>query len=275
MKRWKMRAAAVMVIAAMLLTQLPVLAKSTGSAEMYRLYNPNSGEHFYTANASEKNALRDQGWRYEGIGWIAPEHSDTPVYRLYNPNAGDHHYTMSAAERDMLKTIGWKYEGVGWYSDDAKSVPLYRQYNPNAKTGTHNYTTSKAENDGLVRLGWRGEGVGWYAIGGGNLFEAVKVKIVFNTDRNDHDTDITTFSKYQTVWIHCTITGGDTEGEYHYVASLTFPDGETKSLKTEKKVPTNYVLSYQATCGSVSGTATARLSDEFGHVYASRSFNWV
>ena len=134
------------------------------TADMYRLYNPNSGEHFYTANVAEKDNLVGLGWRYEGVGWKAPVSSNTPVYRLYNKNAGDHHYTMSAEEKDRLVSLGWKYEGIGWYSDDEQSVPLYRQYNPNAKAGSHNYTTSKAENDNLVKLGWRGEGVGWYGV---------------------------------------------------------------------------------------------------------------
>ena len=131
---------------------------------MYRLYNPNSGEHFYTASAGERDHLVKVGWRYEGIGWYAPEWSHNPVYRLYNANAGDHHYTMSAAERDMLIKVGWRYEGIGWYSDDAKGVALYRQYNPNARAGSHNYTTNKAENDMLVRVGWKAEGIGWYGV---------------------------------------------------------------------------------------------------------------
>ncbi|MBQ9279335.1 MAG: hypothetical protein IJ224_11960 [Lachnospiraceae bacterium] len=138
--------------------------QSNTTVDMYRLYNPNSGEHFYTANVKEKDNLVSVGWRYEGIGWKAPAKSNTPVYRLYNKNAGDHHYTMSEKEKDFLVSVGWKYEGIGWYSDDAKSVPLYRQYNPNAKAGSHNYTTSKEENDKLVGLGWKGEGVGWYGV---------------------------------------------------------------------------------------------------------------
>ncbi|ANE23542.1 hypothetical protein AAY81_08280 [Denitrobacterium detoxificans] len=133
------------------------------SQGMYRLYNPNGGEHFYTASSSERDHLRKLGWRYEGIGWNAPTTGD-PVYRLYNPNGGDHHYTKSKEERDGLRKLGWRYEGVGWYSDTAKSVPLYRQYNPNAKSGSHNYTTSKSENDMLVRVGWRAEGIGWYGV---------------------------------------------------------------------------------------------------------------
>ena len=136
-----------------------------GEVNMYRLYNPNSGEHFYTANEAERNTLIGLGWNDEGIGWIAPSYSNTPVYRLYNENAGEHHYTMSIGERDALVEAGWKYEGIGWYSDDSQRVPLYRQYNPNAFANNHNYTTSLRENDDLVALGWRAEAIGWYGIG--------------------------------------------------------------------------------------------------------------
>ena len=139
-------------------------AGSTESTSMYRLYNPNSGEHFYTADSNEKDYLVAVGWNDEGIGWNAPLSSDTPVYRLYNPNAGDHHYTMSAGERDYLISVGWNDENIGWYSDDAMSVPLYRQYNPNAMTGTHNYTISQEENNYLVSVGWNEEGIGWYGV---------------------------------------------------------------------------------------------------------------
>ncbi|MCR5582271.1 MAG: S8 family serine peptidase [Eggerthellaceae bacterium] len=131
---------------------------------MYRLYNPNSGEHFYTAVISERDDVVRAGWTYEGVGWIAAAVSPTPVYRLYNPNGGDHHYTMSAEERDWLRGLGWRYEGIGWYSADEDDVPVYRQYNPNATSGAHNFTVSKTENDMLVRLGWHAEGIAWYAL---------------------------------------------------------------------------------------------------------------
>ena len=134
------------------------------AVEMHRLYNPNSGEHFYTGNAKEKDELVKLGWRYEGTGWYAPETSNSPVYRLYNPNGGDHHYTLKAEERDALVKAGWKDEGTGWYSDDAKTVPIYREYNPNAYSCNHNYTANKNEHDALVKIGWRDEGIGWYGV---------------------------------------------------------------------------------------------------------------
>ena len=134
---------------------------------MYRLYNPNTGEHFFTADKNEKDDLASLGWRDEGVGWIAPITSSEPVYRLYNEIGGEHHYTTSAAEKDMLVKAGWKFEKVGWFSDTQKTVKVYRQYNPNEKANNHNYTTSVKENDYLIGLGWRGEGIAWYAIDDG------------------------------------------------------------------------------------------------------------
>lgn len=140
---------------------------------MHRLYNPWTGEHFYTSSAVERDSLVSVGWESEGEGWVAPSEG-APVYRLYNPyvEGGDHHYTLSVVERDYLVEQGWRYEGVGWYSaSDADgnpvtgAVPIYRQYNPYATTGTHNYTTSKVERDSLLAAGWNDEDVAWYGIG--------------------------------------------------------------------------------------------------------------
>ena len=141
-----------------------LLTRSKSSVSMHRLYNPNSGEHFYTAADNEKNHLVSVGWKYEGEGWKAPEKSNDPVYRLYNPNAGDHHYTLNEKEKDALVKLGWNYEGIGWYSDENKTVPLYREYNPNAKAGSHNYTPNKAEHNFLTSNGWKDEGIAWYGL---------------------------------------------------------------------------------------------------------------
>lgn len=134
------------------------------SQAMYRLYNANSGEHFYTKDTNEKASLVRLGWKDEGIGWYAPS-AGSDVYRLYNPNTGDHHYTLNPAEKAMLVTLGWKYEGVGWQSDVNQAVPLYRVYNPYKRgAGSHNYTTNTAEVANLVRIGWKDEGIGWYGV---------------------------------------------------------------------------------------------------------------
>ena len=134
------------------------------SVVMYRLYNPNSGEHFFTASTVERQHLISVGWNDEGQGWTAPKTGDA-VYRLYNPNAGEHHYTLSTVERDSLITAGWNDEGIGWYSDPNHAVPLYRVYNPNEFANNHHYTTNDFERGYLVALGWFGEGIAWYGIG--------------------------------------------------------------------------------------------------------------
>ena len=132
-----------------------------GSIPMYRAYNPNSGEHFYTSNYYEVVNVGAAGWNYEQIAWYAPS-TGTPVYRMYNPNVGDHHYTMNWAEVEMLKGAGWNYEGEAWKSGG--SVKMLRAYNPNAVTGTHHYTSNPAELRSIVAVGWRDEGYGWYAL---------------------------------------------------------------------------------------------------------------
>ncbi len=131
---------------------------------IYRLYNPNSGEHFYTLNYLEEEYLSSIGWIYEGIGWYTPYVSNTPVYRMYNPNAGDHHYTMNYNEVTWLVSLGWNYEGISWYSDDNRSTVLYRLYNPNAYSGAHHYTMNSVERDVLVNVGWNYEGIAWYGL---------------------------------------------------------------------------------------------------------------
>ena len=136
---------------------------------MYRAYNPNSGEHFYTAHYAEIESIVAAGWLYEGEAWTAPVTSATPVYRLYSGT--DHHYTTSTVERDHLISVGWSDEGIGWYSDDNQGMGLHRLFNPNVdpsapinNSGSHHYTTSDVERDHLVSIGWRYEDFGWYGV---------------------------------------------------------------------------------------------------------------
>ena len=131
------------------------------AAILYRAYNPNTGEHLYTANASEVPSIVKHGWRNEGTAWEAPD-TGTNVYRMFNPNnGGDHHYTLNQGEVNNLKKHGWRYEGVSWKSGG--STPVYRLYNPNAKSGTHHFTTLANEKNHLIKVGWRYEGVAFYS----------------------------------------------------------------------------------------------------------------
>ena len=154
----------VIALFALMLAPASAFASTSATQPMHRLYNPNSGEHFYTADDAERDHLVSVGWNPEGEGWIAPRESTTPVYRFYNPNAGDHHYTPDGDEAYSLLVAGWNYEGVGWYSDDARGIALYREYNPNAQAGSHNYTTDASEHAMLTSVGWNDEGYAWYGV---------------------------------------------------------------------------------------------------------------
>ncbi|GFH40458.1 glucosaminidase domain-containing protein [Lactococcus insecticola] len=152
------------ILAGVALVSTKSYAAENGTVTMERLYNPNSGEHFYTQNKAEQTKLVKLGWHDEGIGWTAPATSATPVYRVYNKNSGDHHYTTSLAEKNNLVKLGWRNEGIGWYSAEADATPIFRAYNANAKAGSHNYTKNSQEQQMLVTKGWRNEGIGWYGL---------------------------------------------------------------------------------------------------------------
>ena len=142
-------------------------ASAASSKPVYRLYNHNTGEHFYTESAYEKQSLKRSGWNDEGLGWNSAT-SGKAVYRVYNPNVGggDHYYTMSKYEAQNLVNKGWRWDNNGkaaFYSGG--SVNLYVAYNPYAYSGSHNYTTSNFEQNSLLGKGWRYGKVAWKTMG--------------------------------------------------------------------------------------------------------------
>lgn len=139
---------------------------------VYRTYKPGVQDHFYTTNKSEKdNAVRNLGYRDEGVEWWAfnQEVAGTkPLYRLYKGgDNGNHFYTSSASERDNAhRNLGYKKEGVEGYlfKENAPVLsPVYRLYR--GRDNDHFYTTSKSERDNAHRnLGYQKEGIVGYAL---------------------------------------------------------------------------------------------------------------
>ena len=131
---------------------------------VYRMYNPNSGEHLYTPSMFESRTLFTLGWKDEGMAWVSPNnYEDLAIYRVYNPNAGDHHYTIDVNEKTHLVKAGWEDDMLSFPSANDDGIPIYRLYNPNAKAGAHHFTVDGAERDMLVSVGWKDEGIGFYA----------------------------------------------------------------------------------------------------------------
>lgn len=132
---------------------------------LYRLYNPYTHEHFFTAETTENDNLVRLGWKSEGgVGYIYKHGEKGGVYRLYNPTTGEHHYTTKEDEVADCVKAGWKNEGVKWFSAQNKDVTLnklYSMYNPYEKKFYHHYTADAKEIEQMVKAGWRKEEVKW------------------------------------------------------------------------------------------------------------------
>lgn len=83
---------------------------------LYRYWNPEGGDHFYTTSWQEVGEGR-WGWGYEGVQcFVAPSQlpGTAPLYRYWNPDIADHFYTTSWDELAEGRW-GWGYEGVQCY----------------------------------------------------------------------------------------------------------------------------------------------------------------
>ncbi len=142
-----------------------------GCVYQFRLYNPNSGEHFYTGSQEEAVNLVKVGWNFEGSGFITPT-VGIPIYRLYSAEHGDHFYTTSESERDALLADNWTLDGdtgIAFPSATAETGrPMYRLLNPNAypngEAGAHHFTMSLEEVENLQAEGWQYEFIAWYSV---------------------------------------------------------------------------------------------------------------
>jgi hypothetical protein len=88
--------------------------QTTGTTNVWRLYNPNGAQHYYTLNTAERDSLVAAGWNFENTtGYMYPTIPQVTavreVFHMYKPNApgeGDRLYTLSTAERDALLASG-------------------------------------------------------------------------------------------------------------------------------------------------------------------------
>jgi hypothetical protein len=92
-----------------------------GAGALYRMYNPNNGRHYYTANGGERDSLKSVGWVYEkdeGFIFASPAAGRAELFRLYNNNSGVHLYTVNAGEKNailaMFPGIWVQHTSVGY-----------------------------------------------------------------------------------------------------------------------------------------------------------------
>ncbi len=152
-----------------------IVAKAVAPVNVYRFYNRNSGAHFYTASATERDRViaTIPALTYEGQAFQASSTADSalsPVYRFFNGQTGVHFYTISQSERDhIIATLPqFTYEGVAYHARTAAGTgfrPLYRFYVANR--GFHFFTTSSSEAGQVIATlpQYRYEGVAYYVLG--------------------------------------------------------------------------------------------------------------
>lgn len=136
-------------------------AIASSAVELYRLFNPKTGEHLYTVDANEKAVLVENGWNDEGVRTVASS-EDTPVYRMYHAGTKEHLFVATESEKEAMLANGWTMEGIGWYANAKSDTPNYRLFNGKSGIGSHLFTTSKDEADQLVEQGWTLEGIAWF-----------------------------------------------------------------------------------------------------------------
>lgn len=149
------------------------IAASNVPTNVFRFYNTNTGTHFFTISATERDYVRNNlpFFAYEGGAfstYTAADPALSPVYRFYNRISGTHFYTISETEKDHVvatwPTI-FNFEGIAWYASrvlDTGMVPIYRLFN--RRTGTHFYTASATERDHITAsMDWfTFEGIAYY-----------------------------------------------------------------------------------------------------------------
>ncbi|MFA6159633.1 MAG: SpoIID/LytB domain-containing protein [Parcubacteria group bacterium] len=124
---------------------------------VFRFYSTINGDHMYTASNSEKGILANMtisGYQYEGIafyGYSSRVTNSFPVYRFYSPSHRNHLYTISESERNQLSESDYQYEGIAFYAYATQlmgSSPIYRFYD--SQIGDHFYTASENEKNNLL-----------------------------------------------------------------------------------------------------------------------------
>jgi len=133
----------------------------------FRLRDPLTGSHVFTASLNEVDTFIDEGWEFESVPFRVnpPGNSAQDVYRLNHPTRSDFLLTTSETERDAAIEQGYVNEGVVFTAYDRPaplgSDPVYRFFSP---SGTDRlYTTSNLERLQVEAMGYQYEGIAFYA----------------------------------------------------------------------------------------------------------------
>lgn len=129
------------------------VVSTDNGVNIYRLFNPKSGEHLFTSDSHEYYVLgAGSEWDQEGLAWVAPTKSDNQVARLFDKVEGSHLYTTDQNEIDYLTKGNWIKDQMSFYSADSNGRKIYRLFD--TVTGQHLLTTDENEKNVLTKGEW-------------------------------------------------------------------------------------------------------------------------
>lgn len=156
---------------------LQALSQIWGAAsrvQVYRLYNPQSRQHLFSANSTEIDALtgsQGMGFVNEGVAYATSGSAPQGLHRFFQTATGRHFYSANDQERDLIvanPASGYVYEGVAYRVYGSASPPqggtaVVRYFDP--LQGSHFYSASVQEQAILQssQPTWVREGIAWYA----------------------------------------------------------------------------------------------------------------
>jgi hypothetical protein len=130
-----------------------------GTVPLYRYYNGDTYDHFYTTNPTEgNNAVEHLGYTQEGTpGYVTTQQvaGTVPLLRYVTRGGPSiHFYTTDASEgNNAVEHLGYTQEGTPGFVFSQPQIcqpsqqnisPLYRYVNP-SRNACHFYTTNSAE----------------------------------------------------------------------------------------------------------------------------------
>ena len=128
---------------------------SGARTSVYRFYNTQTGAHFYTIKAEERDLVINsyKAYQYENVvfqAYAQPGEGLVAVHRFYNRKTDSHVYTVNDGERAAMQadSATFGYDGVAWYAKaeaagDTVQVFRFR----NVQSGRYFYTANAGERD--------------------------------------------------------------------------------------------------------------------------------
>ena len=153
----------------------PVGETDNGRQDVYRFFNGQTGVHFYTASAVERDNVIDNlpDYNLEGVAYqvedpLTGTNGANVVHRFLNQDTGIHVYTIDEVERNFIddNLTNYQYEGevfAAYTSQVAGTIPVHRFYN--SQIDAHFYTPSEIEREMVENdlPNYDYEGIAYYA----------------------------------------------------------------------------------------------------------------